>query len=163
MNVKELPDKVKCLYPDSLEYCVAGDGACWLNCLAAWLLLDPEQGPQLGRDFNTHLAYYRGYYKDKVAFPLSITIGGGEVIHFDEGEEENFFNMLVTSPQASFMWRESSDLIGLSNFTKMDINVTVYNNENSIVEITQEYKPDPAFPWMLILQMKTTDIRQCIS
>ena len=32
-NLKELPEAVKCLYPDPLEFCVIGDGACCLNCL----------------------------------------------------------------------------------------------------------------------------------
>ena len=145
-NIKELPEKVKHLHPDCLEYCVRGDGACCLNCLAAWIYLDETQGPQLGRDLNTHLAQYRPYYKDKLVFPLTITVLGGLLRTFDKGEEEEFFDYLLESPEASFMWRESADMIGLTNFTQMEVEVNIYNREADSV-ITQIYKPDPEFPW----------------
>ena len=84
-NVKNLPDAVKSLHPDCLEFCVPGDGACCLNCLAAWIYLDFTQGPQLGRDLNTHLAQYREYYKNKLVFPLTITVSGGVLKTFEKG------------------------------------------------------------------------------
>ena len=118
---------MRTLHPNSLQFCVPGDGACCLNCLAAWILLDVSKGPQLDRDFNTHLAEYRLYYKDKLAFPLTFIIAGGERRVFDEGEENAFFDMLVTSPEACYMWRGSADIIGATNFTQMSIEVTVYN------------------------------------
>ena len=144
-NVKELPNGVKCMYPDSLEYCVAGDGACCLKCLAAWIYLDSSQGPLLGRDLNTHLAEYRPYYREKIVFPLTITVAGGQRKTFDIGEENDFFDYLVESPQASFIWRESADMIGLTNFTQMEIEVVVYNQITDKVEETQVYNPD--FCW----------------
>ena len=55
-NVKELPPLIRCIYPHCNEYIVPGDGACCLNCLAAWIYLDAKQGPALSRDFNTHIA-----------------------------------------------------------------------------------------------------------
>ena len=131
-NVKELPPCVKSLYPDCVQFCVAGDGACCLNCLAAWILLDASLGPQLGRDLNTHLAEYREYYINKLSFPLTITIAGGEMKVFDVGEENDFFDMLVTSPEASFMWRGSADITGLTNFTKM-------KEENSYLQPSHQY------------------------
>ena len=135
-------------YPDSKEFCVIGDGACCLNCLAAWIFLDPTQGPALGRDMNTHIAEYRNYYKDKLSFPLTITLAGGERKLFEEGEENLFFDTLVSSPEASYIWRESHDLIALTNFTNMQVEVVVYDQEsNKIEEPTQEYNPDPDFPW----------------
>ena len=135
-NVKELPEGVKCLYPNSLEYCVLGDGACCLNCLAAWIYLDSSQGPVLGRDLNTHMAEYREYYSDKIVFPLTITVSGGQRKTFDLGEENYFFDYLVVSPLASFIWRESADMIALTNFTQMEIEVSVYNQITDKVEET---------------------------
>ena len=127
---------------------MAGDGACCLNCLAAWILLDPTQGPALARDLNTHIAEYRPYYKDKLSFPLTITMAGGERRVFEEGEENTFFDTLVSSPEASYMWRESHDMIALTNFTKMPVEVIVHDQEsNKIEEPTQQYVPDPDFPW----------------
>ena len=58
-NIKELPVGVKCLHPDSYEYCVPGDGACCLNCLAAWIYGDYTKGPRESRNLNTHLGEYR--------------------------------------------------------------------------------------------------------
>ena len=75
------------MYPDCLEYCVPGDGACCLNCLAAWIYLDASQGPVLGRDFNTHLAEYRPYYRNK------IVVAGGLQKTFKLGEENDFFDV----------------------------------------------------------------------
>ena len=146
-NVRELPLCVKRLYPDGLQYCVPGDGACCLNCVAAWILLDVSRGPHLARDFNTHLAEYRPYYRDKLTFPLTITISGGERRVFYEGEEDMFFDMLVTSPEACFMWRGSADVIGLANFTQMKIEIAIYNQHTNLVEAVQKYEPDLAFPW----------------
>ena len=146
-NVKDLPTCVSSLYPDSLQYCVPGDGACCLNCLAAWILLDVSRGPQLARDLNTHLAEYKQYYINKLSFPLTITIAGGERIVFVEGEENDFFDMLVSSPEACFMWRGSADVIGLTNFTNMKIEIAIYNQGTNLVEEIQKYEPDLDFPW----------------
>ena len=37
-------------------------------------------------------------------------------------------------------------MIGLTNFTQMEVEVNVYNSETETVQ-TQIYKPDPEFPW----------------
>ena len=146
-NVRELPACVRRLYHDSLQFCVPGDGACCLNCVAAWILLDVLRGPQLARDLNTHLAEYREYYIEKLTFPLTITSAGGERRIYDEGEENEFFEMLVTSPEACFMWRGSADVIALADFTQMKIEIAVYNQHTDKVEQIQNYEPDLGFPW----------------
>ena len=147
-NVKELPDLVKAKYPHSKDFCVIGDRASCLNCLAAWIMLDPKLGPTLGRDLNTHIAEYRPYYKNKLAFPLTITKAGGVREVFEEGEEDKFFDTLVSSSEASYMWRESHDMIALSNFTNMEVEVIVYDQETKVIEEpVQQYKPDHEFPW----------------
>ena len=127
-NVKNLPENVQSLHPDCVEFCIPGDGACCLNCLAAWIYLDATYGARLGRDLNTHLAQYREYYKNKLVFPLTITVSGGLLKTFDKGEEDDFFDYLRESPEASYMWRESADMIGLTNFTQMEVEVNVYNS-----------------------------------
>ena len=90
---------------------------------------------------------YRPYYINKLTFPLTITIAGGERIVYDEGEENDFFDMLVTSPEACFMWRGSADVIGLTNFTNMKIEIAIYNQDTNTVEEIQKYEPDLKFPW----------------
>ena len=74
-NIKELPPSVKCLYPESFEFVVPGNGACCLNCLAAFIYLDSKEGPALGRDLNTHIVTYRPEYLKILSFPRSDTIG----------------------------------------------------------------------------------------
>ena len=88
-----------------------------MNCLAAWIYLDVKEGPALSRDLNTHMAEYRHYYIDKILFPLTITVAGGERLVFDIGEEETFFDTLVASPDVTYMWRGSADLIAVVNLT----------------------------------------------
>ena len=68
-DVKELPQNVKVLHPDCVEFIVEGNGACCLNCLAAFIYLDPKEGPTLGRDLNTHMATYRQTYSKRLVFP----------------------------------------------------------------------------------------------
>ena len=75
MNIKDLPPSVKCLHPESVEFCVPGNRACCLNCLAAFIYLDPNEGPILGRDLNTHIATYRSEYLKRLIFPRSVTVG----------------------------------------------------------------------------------------
>ena len=104
-NVKQLPPNVKSLYPDSLEYVVPGNGACCLNCLAAFIYINANEGPMLGRDLNTHIAEYRNEYIKRMIFPRSVTLGNGKKLNFKKGEEEKFFNCLVESNDLSFMWR----------------------------------------------------------
>ena len=70
-GVKELPPSVKCLHPESFEFIVPGNGACCLNCLAAFIYLDPRLGPPLERDLNTHMATYREEYLKRLVFPRS--------------------------------------------------------------------------------------------
>ena len=54
----------------------------------------------------------------------------------------------MASPDATYMWRGSADLIAIANLTKMEVEVVVYNQQTKVVEIpTQQYKPDPKFPW----------------
>ena len=146
--MSELPPEVRHMYDDSKEYHVSGDGACCLNCLAAWIYLNVKEGPALSRDLNTHMGEYREYYKDKISFPLTITLAGGERRIFDVGEEDIFFDTLVASPDVTYMWRGCADLIAIANLTKMDIEVVVYDQTIKVVELpTQQYKPDPKFPW----------------
>ena len=87
MDVKELPPSVKRLHPNCLEFVVPGNGACCLNCLAAFIYLNPQEGPALGRDLNTHMATYRPEYLKRLSFPRSVTIGNGKILNFKEGEE----------------------------------------------------------------------------
>ena len=74
-NVKELPPNVKCLHPNSYEYVVPVNGACCLNCLAAFILLNAQDGPILGTDLNTHNAEYCNEYIKRLLFPRSVTLG----------------------------------------------------------------------------------------
>ena len=146
-NVKELPPSVKCLHPDCIEFVVPGNGACCLNCLAAFIYLDANEGPKLGRDLNTHMATYREEYKKRLSFPKSVTIGNGKVLNFEEGEENKFFDTLMESNECSFMWRGSVDVVAICNLTQLKVNIDVFDPEKGEVVETQSYEPDHDFPW----------------
>ena len=52
---------------------------------------------------------------------------------FEEGEEDKFFDILVSYSEASYMWRESHDMIDLANFTHMEVEVIVYDQETKVI------------------------------
>ena len=145
---KELPNSVKNLHPESVEFVVPGNGACCMNCLGAWIMLQVSEGTQLSRDMNTHLAEYRDEYVNKMPFPRTICLGPtGEKKMYRKGEQNKFFDTLVESHEASFMWRESVDVNAMANFANMEIEIDIYNPKTGLVEATQSYKPDEDFPW----------------
>ena len=148
-KLKKLPKAVDCLNLNSLEFIAEGDGACCMNCLAMWIFLDETvMGPQSGRDLNTFIASYREHYENAISFPMTVTIGiGGKTIEFEEGEEDSFFDTLVSSQEMSFMWRNGLDVQALSDMSKMPIECYIYNSETESVEETQYFKPHVNFPW----------------
>ena len=87
-DVKELPPSGKYFHPNCLEFIVPGNWACFLNCLAAFIYLNPQEGPALGKDLNTHIATYRPEYLKRLSFPRSVTVGNGIFFffNFEEGE-----------------------------------------------------------------------------
>ena len=148
-KLRKLPIAVQCLNPNSLEYVAEGNGACCVNCVAMWIFMDEiEMGPQTSRDLNTFIASHRGHFQPLLEFPMDIVIGvGGKVIRFEKGEEDSFFNMLVSSQEMSFMWRNGFDLQALTDMTNMPIEVTLFDTETNTVENVQTFQPTPNFPW----------------
>ena len=148
-NLRELPEAVMSLVEKgSLEYVVTGDGPCLLRTTAAHTEGGEEGGPQLGRDLNTHQGMYRDEYIEKIRhlFPLEITIGvNGESKRFDIGQEQDYFNWLVSSKKSAFMWRGCLDLLGTANMAKMDIDVIVHENGSEPEVI--HFSPIENFPW----------------
>ena len=148
-KLRRLPRAVDCLHPNSLEYLADGNGACCVNCVAMWIFLnETEMGPQTDRDLNTFIALYRDHYEPLMEFPMDIVIGvGGKRIRFEKGEEESFFNPLVSSQEMSFMWRNGFDIQALTDMTNMPIEVTLYDPATHLVENIQTFQPSPNFPW----------------
>ena len=127
MDVKELPPSVKRLHLNCLEFVVPGNGACCLNCLAAFIYLNPQEGPPLGRDLNTHMATYRPEYLKRLSFPRSVTVGNGKILNFKEGEENKLFDTLVESKECSFMWRGCVDVIAMCNLTQLKVGIDIFD------------------------------------
>ena len=123
-----------------------------------WLFLnETEMGPQTGRDLNTFIASYRGHFQPLLEFPMDIVIGvGGKTIRFEKGEEDSFFDTLVSSQEMSFMWRNGFDVQALTDMTHLPIEVTVFNAESNSVENIQTFEPTPNFPWNENDSMKPT-------
>ena len=148
-KLRKLPLAVQCLHPNSLEYMAEGNGACCVNCLAMWLFLnEKEMGPQTSWDLNTFIATYRGHFQPLLEFPMDIVIGvGGKSIRFEKGEEDSFFDTLVSSQEMSFMWRNGFDIQALTDMTNMPIEVTLFDTETNSVENVQTFQPTQNFPW----------------
>ena len=107
-----------------------------------------DMGPQTGRDLNTFIASYREHYEPLMEFPMDIVIGvGGKKIRFEVGEEDSFFNTLVSSQEISFMWRNGIDIQALTDMTNMPIEVTLFDPQSNSVENIQTFEPTPNFPW----------------
>ena len=155
-NLRELPEIVKPLVKKgSEEYIVKGDGSCMVRTTAANITGDEDNGPQLGRDLNTHLSNYREVYKEKISadFPLTITIGvKGETKQFNTSDE--YFDWLQESKEAAFKWNTCVDVIAITNMTQLDIDVIVH--EEGKKPIMNKFKPDPLFPWRVDDKMAPT-------
>ena len=93
---------------------------------------------------------YRTYYKEKFDFPKRIKIGGGRLWEYfgdTDEEKQRFFDWLVFSRAGAYMWRESADIIAISNLCNLDVEVIKVNDAGIVEYPTQKYKPDPEFPW----------------
>ena len=127
-NLKELPASVKPLVEEgSQEFVVKGDGPCFLRTTPAHIAGDEKNGPELARDLNTHQPMYRSYYEQKISadFPLKVTIGvQGQFKVFENSA--NYFDWLLESREAAYMWRGCMDVIATSNMTNMDIDIIIY-------------------------------------
>ena len=152
LHLKELPIQVKNLpqFKDSSLYKVPGDGACGPTSTSLHVWLDKRRGAELARDLNTHIGMHREYYKPKLLFPKTVEIGtGGKTETFEDTDEEKerFFDWLVTSKEGAYMWRDGVDVVAISNFCNMEVDVVkVDTHENSYLVVP--FAPDLNFPWV---------------
>ena len=152
LHLKELPIQVKKLpqFKDSSLYKVPGDGACGPTSTSLHVWLDKRRGAELARDLNTHIGMHREYYKPKLLFPKTVEIGtGGKTETFEDTDEEKerFFDWLVTSKEGAYMWRDGVDVVAISNFCNMEVDVVkVDTQENSYLVVP--FAPDLNFPWV---------------
>ena len=144
---RELPDRVKPLVEiNSKEFVVKGDGPCLLRTTAAHVFGDPDEGPQLARDLNTHQAEYRPHYEEKISadFPFTATIRvNGETKLLQNSTE--YFDWLQESQNAAYMWRGCVDVMAIANMANMDIDMIVY--EDGSEPNLRHFQPDQEFPW----------------
>ena len=127
---------------------VPGNGTCLIGTTAVHIEGDTENTTQLAMDLNTHIAMYRDIYLPKIEadFPLTVTIGvAGETKIFPKGQEQEFFDWLMSSPGAVYMWRGCLDIIALSNMLRMDVDCIVHE-EGSVPEV-YHFSPDLKFPF----------------
>ena len=78
-------------------------------------------------------------------------------MRFEKGEEDLFFDWLVESTDAIYMWRGCVDIIGLCNICQMDIYCIVYM-DGAPPEV-RHFSPDPDFPWSDDDNLKPEDPR----
>ena len=142
---RDLPTSVRDIVEEkSREYVVIGDGSCLLRATAVHTKGDETKGPQLAIELNTHQSMYREYYGGKIEFPRTITFGPEEKTKKFESSGE-YFDWLQESTEAVYMWRDSVDVIAISNSHTVEIDVIVY--EEGKQPETRYFKPDFQFPW----------------
>ena len=148
-NIKSLPQQVQNIVSSgSKEAVVPGNGTCLIGTTAVHIEGDTENTAQLAMNLNTHIAMYRDIYLPKIEadFPLTVTIGvAGETKIFPKGQEQEFFDWLMSSPGAVYMWRGCLDIIALSNMLRMDVDCIVHE-EGSVPEV-YHFSPDLKFPF----------------
>ena len=149
-NIRNLPKQVQNIVSSgSKEAVVPGNGTCLIGTTAVHIEGDTENTKQLAMNLNTHIAMYRHKYLPKIEadFPLTVTIGvSGETKIFSKGQEQDFFDWLMSAPGAVYMWRGCMDIIALSNMLRMDIDCIVHE-EGSVPE-GYHFSPDPEFPFI---------------
>ena len=148
-RVKELPESVKEMVDEgSKEVESTGNGSCLIGTTALHITGDEEQNQLIASDTNTHIAFNREYYLDKIAadFPITVKIGtNGRTKRFEKGEEDIYFDWLLENKDALYMWRGCVDIIALSNLYQMNVDCIVYL-EGTTPEV-KHFCPDPEFPW----------------
>ena len=144
-NIKEIPENCKHLVNiDDVVYVVPRDGACGLNCEAAFLFNDEVYGPQLRKKMNCFMAEhwnlrYKFITKCSSKTPFVRKLRGGEVKFTDP---EELLKYLKESDEAAFMWTECEDLAVLSDMYQFRIKIiTMKGPSDNNVSVTLIY-PD---------------------
>ena len=147
-----LPPQVLRACPDhtnSLMHCVLGDGSCCLRCVAVHLDLGENFGADSSRQLNKHIYKYKKVYRNKISFPKNVRIGGsGRKETFkDTPEEVDRYFKFINSEEATYLWREGSDMCAIANYYNMTIEVIKLDNKTGKVVVRTEYGPDEDFQW----------------
>ena len=149
-NTRLLPKQVEQIVSKGSKEAIApGDGTCLIGTTALHIEGDTEHRTQLAKDLNTHIGMYRDIYLPKIEadFPLTVTIGvAGKTKTFLKGQEQEYFDWLVGSLDAVFMWRGCLDIIALSNMLRMEVDCIVHQ-EGSVPEV-YHFCPDRKFPFL---------------
>ena len=146
-NFANLPDVVNRTLPqykDSILKLVLGDGTCGLKCLAVHLGLDESEGPNLSKEFNNHLSKNREVVSRFISFPKTITKSRGKMseTYEDTYEDRNrFFDFLLTD-EATYMWRESEDMIAMATYFNIPIEVIKIVKPGNVELPVITYHPD---------------------
>jgi hypothetical protein len=148
VKTTELPKIVGFCLPEhknSRMHITLGDGSCCLRCVAAHLEQNGEKGPTYSRNLNKHMSHHRGEYRKKMSFPKIVYKGRGQMkttFGDTEAEIDRFFDWLGSNEDATFLWRESADMIAISNYYNMEIEVVKIDSSGEVELPTQQYEPD---------------------
>ena len=91
---------------------------------------------------NNHMADRWKLYSNKVSFPYVRQVGvSGDVVRFEQGEEEQFCQFL-RSKNSAFLWTDSEDLQLMSNLYQMRIKVITTKSDDDFNPAVNWIGPD---------------------
>ena len=148
-KVTELPPKVIKALPEYKDYTlhqVCGDGSCCFRCIAVHLGKNEEEGLDLSRQYNKQLSQNREVASKSISFPKTITVSTQKGIKKETFEDtvedrKRYFDYHETE-EATFIWRESADMIAIATYFNIPIEVVVIRESGEIELPTQKYRPD---------------------
>ena len=163
VKLTHLPNVVASTLPehkDSILQLVLGDGACCMRSIAVHLGLDEEEGLDLSKQYNKYLSRNREIANRFISFPKTITVStstGKIEKSFDNTAEEKtrFFDYLL-SDEAIRVWREGEDMIAISLYFNLQIEVVKILWSGEVELPTQKYGPDGDFQLVTEVKPKIT-------
>ena len=122
-----------------------GDGACLTNCAAMFIYEDEDMGREVKKMVNDHMINnWTSFYKYKVAFPFSQTVGVGEKSkQVLLNTEDDYLNFL-RSDEALSVFSDTQEVLALCNIFNVEIRIFKYGfpgHENRFEWI--HMSPDP--------------------
>ena len=86
------------------------NGNCQGASKSAVLFQDPSLGPELSAQENKYLIQHWDFFKESIAFPHTVIVGGGKSIVFND--EKQFHNYIIqSSSSANYKVDDSLSLI----------------------------------------------------
>ena len=134
------------------------NGNCQGASKATILFADASQGPELSTRENKYLVEHWDRFRDSVAFPHWIKVGGGEDMKFEN--EKEFLAYLSGDPESNYMWGDHQQLQITANLYNVKINILSIDGEGNGTIQSQPFVPDSRLDEFALLSAEGTEMRE---